>query len=153
MNQNGAYWNVAIIRNNGVDTRKLGVHSARDLTPPTPTRHGMGGTWYSTRLISRSDCSTPWGHTSVRYTDSLNANLTFDFWPLFTISNRHVSIIWIGSLYLKFHCFPFNRPIMTTELLFEQRLLKIERRSYWPLTRSSLNSHLQFVTWYEYCIH
>ena len=44
MNQNGAYWNVAIIRNNGVDTRKLGVHSARDLTPPTPTRHGMGGT-------------------------------------------------------------------------------------------------------------
>jgi len=55
MNQNGAYWNVAIIRNNGFDTRKLGVHSARDLTPPTPTRHGMGGTWYSTRLISRSD--------------------------------------------------------------------------------------------------
>ena len=51
---------------------------APGITPPTPTRHGMDGTWYSPRLI-RSDCSTPWGHTSVRYTDSLNANLTFNF--------------------------------------------------------------------------
>ena len=79
------------------ETRTLGVHSAWDYTS-SPPRDTACAVRYMPRGL-RSDCSTPWGHiTSFRYTDSLNANLTLDFSPLFTFCSDNLNTWSFSSI-------------------------------------------------------
>ena len=71
------------------ETRKLGVHTAWVYTSsPHETRH--------VRYVQIAPPPRGGHTTTFHYTDYLNANLTFDFWPLITI---FIHIIWIHSVF------------------------------------------------------